>query len=39
MLERDSLSGEFLRSADARNQLKLEYEELKTVMTELGLVK
>ena len=39
MLERDLLDGEFLRSAETRNQLKLQYEELKTVMSELGLTK
>ena len=39
MLERDSLTGEFLRSAETRNQLKAEYDEFKTLMTELGLVK
>ena len=39
MLEKDSLSGEFLRSAEARAQINVEYETLKGVMTELGLVK
>ena len=39
MLERDLLTSEFLRSTETRNQLKTEYDELKTVMTELGLVK
>lgn len=39
MLERDLLSGEFLRSAETRDQLKSEYDELKAVMTELGLAK
>ena len=39
MLEKDSLTGEFLRSAETRAQLKSEYDELKAVMTELGLVK
>ena len=39
MLEQDSLTGEFLRSAETRAQLKSEYDELKNVMTELGLVK
>jgi putative tricarboxylic transport membrane protein len=39
MLEQDSLTGEFLRSAETRAQLKSQYDELKTVMTELGLVK
>jgi putative tricarboxylic transport membrane protein len=39
MLEKDALTGEFLRSAETRAQLKSEYEELKSVMTELGLVK
>ena len=39
MLERDSLSGEFLRSAETRTQLKAEHDEFKALMTELGLVK
>ena len=39
MLEHDVLAGEFLRSADTRAQLKADYDELKTVMTELGLLK
>jgi putative tricarboxylic transport membrane protein len=39
MLDKDSLTGEFLRSAETRTQLQSEYGELKTVMTELGLVK
>ena len=39
MLERDLLTGEFLDSAETRNQLKSEYAELKIVMTELGLTK
>ena len=39
MLEKDSLTGEFLRSAEARAQINVEYETLKAVMTELGLVK
>jgi putative tricarboxylic transport membrane protein len=39
MLEKDSLTGEFLRSNEARAQLQTEYAELKTIMTELGLVK
>jgi len=39
MLERDLLSGEFLRSAETRAQLKSEYDDLKTLMSELGLVK
>jgi putative tricarboxylic transport membrane protein len=39
MLEKDSLTGEFLRSKETRVQLNSEYEVLKSVMTELGLVK
>lgn len=39
MLERDLLSGEFLRSNETRNQLKSEYDEFKALMTELGLVR
>lgn len=39
MLAKDSLTGEFLRSAEARAQINAEYETLKSVMTELGLVK
>jgi putative tricarboxylic transport membrane protein len=39
MLERDALAGEFLRSAETRTQLKSDYDELKAVMTDLGLIK
>jgi putative tricarboxylic transport membrane protein len=39
MLEKDSLTGEFLRSNEARAQLQTEYAELKAIMTGLGLVK
>ncbi len=39
MLEKDSLTGEFLRSNETRAQLQTEYAELKTIMTELGLVR
>ena len=39
MLERDGVTNEFLRSARMREELKSDYEELKAVMTELGLVK
>ncbi len=39
MLEKDSLTGEFLRSAETRAQLQSEYTELKAIMTELGLVR
>jgi putative tricarboxylic transport membrane protein len=39
MLERDVVTNEFLRSARMRDELKSDYEELKGVMTELGLVK
>ena len=39
MLERDSLEGDFLKSAQTRAQLKTEHDELKAIMTELGLTK
>ncbi|HXD50957.1 MAG TPA: hypothetical protein VN689_03625, partial [Burkholderiales bacterium] len=39
MLEKDSLTGEFLRSSETRMQLQAEYTELKAIMTELGLVR
>ena len=39
MLEKDSLTGEFLRSAETRAQLQAEYNELASIMSELGLVK
>ena len=39
MLERDSLEGDFLRSAQTRAQLKTEHDELKAIMGELGLVR
>ena len=39
MLERDLVTNEFLRSARMRDELKADYEELKSVMMELGLVK
>ena len=39
MLEKTSVTGEFLRSAETRKQLKADYDELKTIMTELGLSK
>ena len=39
MLERDGVTNEFLRGARMREELKSDYEELKAVMTELGLVK
>ena len=39
MLERDLVTNEFLRSARMRDELKADAEELKAVMTELGLVK
>ena len=39
MLERDGVTNEFLRGARMRDELKSDYEELKAVMTELGLVK
>ena len=39
MLERDVVTGEFKRSAETREFIKAQYEELKGVLTELGLVK
>ncbi len=39
MLERDLVTNEFLRSARMREELKSDHDELKAVMTELGLVK
>jgi putative tricarboxylic transport membrane protein len=39
MLERDLVTPEFLRSARMREELKSDHEELKAIMTELGLVK
>ena len=39
MLERDSLESEFLRSAQTRAQLKADYDQVKTIMTELGLTR
>ncbi|MBI3918959.1 MAG: tripartite tricarboxylate transporter substrate binding protein [Betaproteobacteria bacterium] len=39
MLERDVLTGEYRRSAETREFLKAQYEELKGILTELGLVK
>ena len=39
MLEKDSLTGEFLRSAETRAQLQAEYSELASILSELGLVK
>ena len=39
MLEKSQVTGEFLRSAETRGQLKADYEELKTIMTELGLTR
>ena len=39
MLEKTSVTGEFLRSAETRKQLKEDYDELKAIMTELGLTK
>src|SRR5262245_7499508 len=39
MLERDSLENDFLKSAETRSQLKLEQEELRAIMGELGLIK
>ena len=39
MLERNLLAGEFMRSVETRNQLKSEYDELKAMITELGVMK
>jgi putative tricarboxylic transport membrane protein len=39
MLEKSSLTSEFLRSAETRRQLKADYDELRTIMAELGLTK
>lgn len=39
MLEKTRVDGEFLGSARTRAQLKADYDELKAVMTELGLTK
>lgn len=39
MIERDEITNEFLRSARMREELKSDYDELKAVMTELGLVR
>lgn len=39
MLEKDALTGEFLKSAETKKQLDTEYAELKSVMTDLGLVR
>jgi putative tricarboxylic transport membrane protein len=39
MLERDGVTPEFLRSARMREELKADADELKAIMTELGLVK
>ena len=39
MLEKSQVTGEFLRSAEARNQLRTDYEQLKGIMTELGLTR
>jgi putative tricarboxylic transport membrane protein len=39
MLEREMQTSEFLRSADTGRQLKAEHDELKSIMTELGLTK
>lgn len=39
MLERDAVTAEFLRSARMRDELKSDHAELKSIMTELGLVK
>ena len=39
MLEKSSVTAEFLRSAETRKQLKSDHDELKSIMTELGLVK
>ena len=39
MLEADQLSGGFLKSADTRAYLRAQQDELRTIMTDLGLVR
>ena len=39
MLERDLLTGDFMRSPETRNYLQAQHDELKAVLTELGLTK
>lgn len=39
MLERDGVINEFLRSARMRAELKSDYDELRSIMSELGLIK
>jgi hypothetical protein len=39
MLERDAVISEFLRSGRLREELQSDYEALKAVMTDLGLVR
>jgi tripartite-type tricarboxylate transporter receptor subunit TctC len=39
MLEHDTVTGEFLRSTATRAQLKSDYDELKEIMADLGLIK
>lgn len=39
MLERDLLTGDFMRSPDARNYLQAQHDELKVVLAEFGLLK
>jgi putative tricarboxylic transport membrane protein len=39
MLEQDLLTNEYMRSGEARNYLRAQYDELKGVLTELGLAK
>jgi tripartite-type tricarboxylate transporter receptor subunit TctC len=39
MLEKWQVTSEFLKSAEARNQLKADHDELRGIMAELGLTK
>lgn len=39
MLERDLLSGDFMRSPETRNYLQAQHDELKVVLTEFGVTK
>ncbi len=39
MLERDLLSGDFMRSPETRNYLQVQHDELKVVLTEFGVTK
>jgi tripartite-type tricarboxylate transporter receptor subunit TctC len=39
MLERDLLADDYLRSGDARNFVKAQYDEWRRVLTEFGIAK